>query len=234
MDRKALLKTLIYEVFGSGQLQVIDNLYASSGIFKHSFGSSIGPEGVKEYVNNWMLAMPKARIAIEDLLQDGNKFAIRWKGKGIHEGEYNGFAATGQLITLSGLATVHMNDEKILECHITSNILNMLGQHMPSFVSLSPPLELETSLNTIINKKLNNDEIKILTLWVWGASNFEIQKFLKKEFLSDIKFLQESICSKFRVKDKHEILDILYNNNLLSLISNYAKILLSRNALPIN
>jgi len=228
MSKKKLLRGLITEVFIAKHLHLIDSVYEEKGIFKHTFGTSLGPKGVKDFAHQIHAALPHATVVIEDVLQDGGKFAIRWRGKAIHEGEFNGFAATGKSLNFSGLATVHMPEEKIIECHVTSNIANILSQYVIKFPVTPPTHELTTLINNIAIYALEPEEIQVLSLWMWGASLEETQIYLSQnKNILHYKELREIIKRKFQMQDKQEIFEILYTNNVLTQTLAYARTLLA-------
>lgn len=56
-----------------------------------SFGQTYrGPQGMKDYLNNWLKGFPDARVEIVNLVESGEWVTCELVGRGTHNGTLNG------------------------------------------------------------------------------------------------------------------------------------------------
>jgi steroid delta-isomerase-like uncharacterized protein len=65
---------------------------------------------------------------IEDLVAESDKVACRWSGRGTHNGDAMGIAATGKSFTISGIAIYRIANGKIQEEWDYSDMLGLMQQ----------------------------------------------------------------------------------------------------------
>jgi steroid delta-isomerase-like uncharacterized protein len=87
-----------------------------------------GPAGVRQNIEKYLAGFPDARIAVDDLVAEGDRVATRWTRRGTHTGEIAGIAATGREVTVSGLTISRLENGKVVEEWITWDTLEMLVQ----------------------------------------------------------------------------------------------------------
>jgi steroid delta-isomerase-like uncharacterized protein len=74
-----------------------------------------GPEAFKEVHRNFLGAFPDLRVTIEDILNDGEKTAVRFRATMTHLGDHLGFPASGKPAVLTGAAIFIGDGKQILE-----------------------------------------------------------------------------------------------------------------------
>ena len=57
---------------------------------------------------------PDLRIVIDDLIEQGDKVAVRWRVSGTHEGHGLGLPGTGQPVTFRGMTWAEFKDGKVV------------------------------------------------------------------------------------------------------------------------
>jgi predicted ester cyclase len=62
------------------------------------------------------------------MIEEGDTVAARWTVDGTHRGDFQGIAATGRKVRLSGTTIHHMADGKIKETWLTVDNLDLLQQ----------------------------------------------------------------------------------------------------------
>ena len=78
-------------------------------------GRFTGPDGIKRFSRKLRSAYPDYRIAVEDVIADGDRVAARWTLRGTQRGELLGIPPTGQPTTVEGVGWLRFADGKIAE-----------------------------------------------------------------------------------------------------------------------
>lgn len=81
--------------------------------FPDAFGSD--RDGIAEFFRTLVRAVPDARIAAEDLLEQGDRVAVRYILTGTHSGELLGAAGTGQALEVEGITILRFEGELVAE-----------------------------------------------------------------------------------------------------------------------
>jgi predicted ester cyclase len=94
-ENRALIQRFVEEVFNSGNVDVVDEIYGPVYV-GHTAGlpeQTLGPEGVREFVELYRSAFPDLHTTIEDINAEGDKVACRWTAVGTHRAELLGAAS---------------------------------------------------------------------------------------------------------------------------------------------
>ena len=129
-ENRALIQRFVEEVFNRGNLDVVDDIYAPDYV-GHTAGSpeqTLGPEGVKEFVELYRSAFPDLHTTIEDIVAEGEKVAYRWTAVGTHRGELLGFAPSNNRVELTGITIERIEGSKIVETYNNFDQLGMMRQ----------------------------------------------------------------------------------------------------------
>ena len=129
-ENKAVVRTFLEDVFGGGDLDLVDELFAPDyALHDPAVPEEVrGPEGIKGYVSMYRGAYPDTRFTIEDQIAEGDEVVTRWTGQGTHEGELMGIAPTGARVTVSGIEFDRVVDGKIAETWVSYDALGMMQQ----------------------------------------------------------------------------------------------------------
>jgi steroid delta-isomerase-like uncharacterized protein len=87
-----------------------------------------GAELLKEVFARLHRAFPDLRIAIEDLIAEGDKVVARNTVTGTHQGEYMGLPPTGKSITYNEIFIVRFADSRIAETWGVVDVLSQMKQ----------------------------------------------------------------------------------------------------------
>lgn len=87
-----------------------------------------GPDAYRWLADATRAIFPDAAFAIEDVLVDGERVAVRWTMTGTHEGEGLGVEPTGREVTLSAIEVDRFEDGMVAETWVESDVLGMLEQ----------------------------------------------------------------------------------------------------------
>ncbi len=114
--KKALARRYQEEVWGKGELALLDELLAADFV-DHSLPTQVDPgfAGAKRAVQGAHDAFPDGHWKIEDLFAEGDKVVIRWKMDATHQHEFRGIAPGGKPVTINGITILRIADGKIME-----------------------------------------------------------------------------------------------------------------------
>ena len=115
---KTVSRRFFEEVFGKGNLNVLDEIIAKDHVNSGPGtipGLPNGPEGAKQFVNVYRNAFPDVHFTIDEQIAEGDKVVTRWTGHGTHKGELVGIPATGKSSTVTGIVVDRIANGKIFE-----------------------------------------------------------------------------------------------------------------------
>jgi predicted ester cyclase len=111
---------LLEESFNEGKFELLDQLIAPEAV-NHDPAQPArlralrGPEVQRRTVEMYRAAFPDVRITVDEVIDGGDKVAVRWHAEGTHRGELEGLAPTGVRATVTGISIDHWQDGKIVE-----------------------------------------------------------------------------------------------------------------------
>jgi len=109
---KATVRRFIEE-WNKRNLAALDELMAAD-----YFDPSLqvrGLEAYKQLLTMFLKGFPDWHETIEDIIAEGDKVWVRFKGTATHTGEYRGLAPTGKKVTETGVLIWRIVDGKIVE-----------------------------------------------------------------------------------------------------------------------
>jgi predicted ester cyclase len=69
-----------------------------------------------------------AHYEVDDLIAEGDRVVVRWRLLGTHEGDYRGIPPTGRAITLRGIAVYRVQDGKLMERWVVTDLYGLLEE----------------------------------------------------------------------------------------------------------
>jgi steroid delta-isomerase-like uncharacterized protein len=114
-ENKALIRLVFEEAFNRGNLTIVDELFSPHFVDLSTPGQPIGPQGVKDYFAMVRAGFPDMQVAIDVLIAEGDRVALRTVWRGTHLGEYGGVAATGKQVIRTMIQIFRIADGKIAE-----------------------------------------------------------------------------------------------------------------------
>lgn len=128
---KALLKRFYKDVYRDWDMEVADELL-SPDFYSHDWPKDgvKGPVAFRNYYKTLRKAIPDARYEVKDLIAEDDRVVVRWEMKGTHKGDFPGIdvAPTGQSITLKGVAVYRVENEKLQERWVISDVYGLLKE----------------------------------------------------------------------------------------------------------
>jgi steroid delta-isomerase-like uncharacterized protein len=115
-DHKALAQRWYSEVMSEGKSEVIDELCAPDFTDHDPFpGVSGDLAGIKDFVAQIRAAFPDLQLTAEDMIEEGDRLAVRSTMRGTHDGDFMGIPATGKKVEVSGYDIVRIENDHAVE-----------------------------------------------------------------------------------------------------------------------
>jgi steroid delta-isomerase-like uncharacterized protein len=127
----ALARRAVEEVYGRGNYDVVDEIFAEDYLDRspgNPPGLPPGREGQKQLVRMFRTAFPDLTARVEDIIDAGDKVVVRWMGEGTHQGEFLGIPPTGKAISAGGVSIYRIANGKIAEEWTLGDLATVLQQ----------------------------------------------------------------------------------------------------------
>jgi len=126
---KGLVRRFYKEVFVDWNMASVDDV-VSPRFISHDWpkGGPAGPQAFRNFYAAIRRAVPDARYEIDDLIGEGDRVVVRWRMLGTHEGDFEGIAPTGRAITLKGIAIYRVQDGRLMERWVVSDLHGLLEE----------------------------------------------------------------------------------------------------------
>ncbi len=112
-----------------GDYSAIDELFATDYVgHDPSQPETNGPQGVKDFFDQFRAAYPDGRVTIDQQFEDGDYVISKWTGAGTQQGELMGIQPTGKQVRVTGITISRVSDGKIAEEWTVWDTLGMLQQ----------------------------------------------------------------------------------------------------------
>ena len=128
-NKKIVLNQWYEQLWNSWNVTAIDDLMTEDYVL-HLSGvpTPLGREAAKGVVQLFNGSFPDLRHTVDEIVAEGDTVLARWSVRGTHTGDFQGIAATGNQISLSGTTVHHMRQNKIAETWLTFDNLELLQQ----------------------------------------------------------------------------------------------------------
>lgn len=114
-ENKAICRRWFEEVWNQGRTATIDELLAPN-VVVHGLGpDQRGPDEFKPFHRQYRASFPDIHIQVDDVVAEGDLVAVRWSGRGTHQGDHLGFKATNRPVSFSGMVFVRVKDGRLVE-----------------------------------------------------------------------------------------------------------------------
>ncbi len=128
-ENKTIERRYMEEVWTKGNLAAVDELVATNYVDHTPMpGASPDLQGLKQFVTVVTAAFPDWQPTIEDMIAEGDKVVVRFRGSGTHKGEFMGIPPTGKQVTMMAIAIHRIAGGKIVENWLQADMLGMMVQ----------------------------------------------------------------------------------------------------------
>lgn len=116
------------QMFDTGDLDVADELFAPDFIVRHLDAPELEREGWKRFSRLFVSGFAQRRLAVEDVVTEGNEVVARMTFTGRQTGEFFGVAPTGREVRFTGIVWFRISGGKIVEHWGELDSLGLLQQ----------------------------------------------------------------------------------------------------------
>jgi predicted ester cyclase len=131
-QNKAVLRREVEELYNhTGNLDAIEELFSPEYVsHEPTSGETRGIEGARRFATTFREAFPDLECTIEDMVAEGDKVVMRFRGSGTHEGETTeAFGPpTGKRMEITGITIKRFAGGKIVEAWTNFDALGMMQQ----------------------------------------------------------------------------------------------------------
>ena len=124
---KELVRRFYKEVYVDWNMALADQV-VSPQFTSHDWpqGGPTGPQAFRDYYSAMRSTVPDARYEVDDLIAEDDKVVVRWRLLGTHKGDFRGIAPTGRAIVLKGIAIYRVENGKLMERWVVSDLHGLL------------------------------------------------------------------------------------------------------------
>lgn len=145
-ENKRVVRRFFEELFGAGNLHVLDELVAPHA--EHAASTSSwepGREGFRKHVLWIHNALPDMHLKVEELIAEGEQVVAFWTIRGTHQGELWGVQPTGRPVVITAVIRLRVINGQVCHCQFLPDRLGILiqlghlGRHTAQFVQATTP-----------------------------------------------------------------------------------------------
>jgi steroid delta-isomerase-like uncharacterized protein len=126
---KAIAQRWMDEIWQKAGPSAMDEILASDFTFNYAApGVKPDREGYKQTLRDIYAGFPDIKFTTEDIVVEGDKAAVYWKGRGTHKGQYWGIAPTGKQVTMAGISIINAAGGKIVEEIGYTNMMELMQE----------------------------------------------------------------------------------------------------------
>jgi len=104
------------------------DLYAENVVLHGYVGVEPGLGSVKRYYEEFWAAFPDVRTRAEDVVEQGDKMAVRFVIEGTHRGPFLNMAPTGRTVSFEGMTILQFGSGKCIERWSVTDSISLLAQ----------------------------------------------------------------------------------------------------------
>ncbi|MFC2024351.1 ester cyclase [Chloroflexota bacterium] len=128
-QNKDIARRWMDEVWQNGNEAVIDELLADNFTFSYaSPETKPNREGYKQTVKDFHVTFADVQFTTEDMVAEGDKVTVHWKGSTTNKGGFLGLEPTGKQVTVAGISIIQIANGKILRAVVYMDVQGVLEQ----------------------------------------------------------------------------------------------------------
>ena len=99
---KAVVHRWLEEAMEKGNIDIVDELFAETYVFRMLGATATGPGEMRELATSYKTAFPDMKITIDDQIAEGERVVTKWTAQGTHQGFLGDISPTGNSVTMTG------------------------------------------------------------------------------------------------------------------------------------
>ena len=126
---KQTIATYTQEVWNQHRVDAIDKYYATDYVHHDVSRPDVTTlAGYKAWSAALQAGIPDIRVAVDDLIADGDMAVKRWTASGRQSGELAGIPPSGKTVRFSGVSIYRFRDGRIAESWYVYDLFGLLQQ----------------------------------------------------------------------------------------------------------
>jgi steroid delta-isomerase-like uncharacterized protein len=126
---KETIATYTEEVWNRHQVDAIDKYYATDYVHHDVSRPDVTTlAGYKAWSSALQAGIPDIRVAVDDLIADGDMAVKRWTATGVQSAELAGIPPTGKPVSFSGVSIYRFRGGRIAESWYVYDLFGLLQQ----------------------------------------------------------------------------------------------------------
>jgi steroid delta-isomerase-like uncharacterized protein len=128
VDTKAIVRRFLDELVNAGRPDAAPEILAADHVL-HPFDGSEPIRGgtvFAKLIAGIRVSFPDWHNTLDDLVAERDRVAFRYTEGGTHRGEFDGIAATGRAVVVRGIDIVRIEDGRIAETWVSTDIVPAL------------------------------------------------------------------------------------------------------------
>lgn len=113
-EQEQVLRRIVLEAFGAGDLDVLDELVAEQ-VIEHQYGLPRDREGLKRAIAGLRRAFPDLSYSVIATTFDGEKVWGHFRARGTHLGPFHGREPTGLEMEIDVIDVIRVADGRLVE-----------------------------------------------------------------------------------------------------------------------
>ncbi|MBC9730749.1 flavin reductase [Streptomyces sp. TRM68367] len=126
-DRTSRIRSAWRAAWDQGYVEALDDLLSPSYVRRRGPAAATQDrDQFKDSIRAVREAFPDLRTEIEDIVEDGDRLAIRWRSTGRHTGTFLGVPPTGKPVEVSGATFTRFDGSEVAEEWVTFDSRQLL------------------------------------------------------------------------------------------------------------
>jgi steroid delta-isomerase-like uncharacterized protein len=110
-----------------GDTEYLDEYLAPDYAY-HGAAGELDADGFRAFHEMVLSAFPGLAFRIDDMIAAGDRVVTRWTMEGVHEGEFQGIAPTGNHVTVQGIIISRFENGRVAEEWEEADLMGLLRQ----------------------------------------------------------------------------------------------------------
>ena len=127
-ENKEVYRRFVEEVLNQKNLDLLFELLDTNFVWHGGSQTVHGPLGMKQMITGFLAGLPDLHLNIDDIMDQGDKVAMRWTAKATHTGDLMGTAPTNKSVMFTGVAMGRFSGGRLAEEWESLDELGLLRQ----------------------------------------------------------------------------------------------------------
>lgn len=128
-DNSTTARRFYDEVIGAGNFDMLDELLHEDFVEHEAMpGMPTGRDAPRAMTEMMRSAFPDMRAEVDDIIEEGDKLAVRGRFLGTHEGEFMGIPATGRSFEVNVMDVLQFEGGKVVAHWGVTDTAGMMEQ----------------------------------------------------------------------------------------------------------